>query len=274
MNMWKGKDKMFKEFVKKPKHTIDDLLYIIEILRGPNGCPWDREQNHRSIRNNFIEETYEAVEAIDKEDPELLKEELGDVLLQVVFHSRMEQEANVFDFSDVCDEVCKKLILRHPHVFSDFDAKTSDAVLDNWEKIKQKTKGQKLQADTLLSVPKVFPALIRSEKVQKRAARAGFNYPDIKMAFEDLKSEYDELYEAVLKNDSESCFEELGDLLFAVVNVSRFLAICPEQSLQASTEKFIKRFSLVEELANQKGIDMKNSDIDVLNDLWEEAKKK
>ena len=180
MNMWKGKDKMFKEFVKKPKHTIDDLLYIIEILRGPDGCPWDREQNHRSIRNNFIEETYEAVEAIDKDDPELLKEELGDVLLQVVFHSRMEQEANVFDFSDVCDEVCKKLILRHPHVFSDFDAKTSDAVLDNWEKIKQKTKGQKLQADALLSVPKVFPALIRSQKVQKRAARAGFDYPDMR----------------------------------------------------------------------------------------------
>ena len=153
------------EFDFKEKYDVNDLVSIMKLLRSENGCPWDREQTHESIRKNFIEETYEVVEAIDKKDTALLREELGDVLLQVVFHSQMEAEKNSFDFSDVADEVCKKLIVRHPHIFSDVKADNSDQVLKNWDMINKETKGQETFAQTLESVPKVLPALMRAQKV-------------------------------------------------------------------------------------------------------------
>ncbi len=262
------------DFTFKPVYDISDLLQIMSILRGEDGCMWDREQDHHSIRNNFIEETYEVVEAIDEEDPVLLQEELGDVLLQVVFHAQMEKEKQVFDFHNVCDGICKKLIHRHPHVFGSVEVTSSGQVLDNWDKIKKEEKHQQTAASTLESVSRALPALIRSCKVQKRAAKTGFEYPNVQDALGDLKSELAELEEAMAKEDGDNITEELGDLLFSVVNVARMLGRDPEEALYRSTDKFIRRFSTVEEIAINNNIDLQNCTIDELNRIWKNAKEK
>lgn len=259
-------------FEQKPVYDIADLLEIMALLRGENGCPWDREQDHQSIRKNFLEETYEVLEAIDNADSELLREELGDVLLQVVFHSRIEEEAGRFGFSDVCDGICKKLIERHPHIFGNTQVDDSAQVLANWEQIKQKSKGQTTAAQTLQSVPVTFPALMRSEKVQKRAAKAGFDYPDTDGAMLDLESELAELREAIAQGDHAHIVEELGDLLFSVVNVARFLKCDPEQALTDSCNKFIRRFTRTEQLALQAQLDFKTASFSELDKLWKTAK--
>ncbi len=261
------------EFVQKSKYSIDDLLQIMNILRGPNGCPWDKQQTHQSIRKNLVEETFELAEAIDICDTELLKEELGDVLLQVVFHSQMEAEQNTFDFDDVADGICKKLIVRHPHIFADTIANTPQEVLKNWEDIKQQQKGQTKQSEALQSVPKTLPSLMRSEKVQHRAAKVGFDYPELARAFADMRSEVEELDEAVRQQDLGCIEEELGDLLFSVVNVSRFVKVDAEHALQKACDKFISRFTKVEQLATERGIEMKSAGIDLLDTLWGEVKK-
>lgn len=261
------------DFEFKENYRISDLLQIMRILRGEGGCPWDREQTHQSIRRNFIEETYEVVEAIDNGDTALLLEELGDVLLQVVFHTQMEAEQGAFSFDDVCDGICKKLILRHPHIFGDVTAETPDEVLKNWDEIKKQEKGQKTQSDAVRSVPKTLPALMRGAKVQQRAAKTGFDYPDLSDALGDLESELAELKEAISGGDRAAVDEEFGDLLFSCVNVSRFLHLDAEESLTRSTEKFIRRFSEVEKLAEQNGADMKTASLDELNQLWAQAKK-
>jgi tetrapyrrole methylase family protein/MazG family protein len=265
---------MEKKFEFKEKYNIDDLILITEILRGENGCPWDREQDHHSVRNNFIEEVYEAVEAIDNEDTELLKEELGDVLLQVAFHARMEEEKGNFNFDDVANDVCQKLVVRHPHVFGEIEVADSNEVLKNWDAIKKQTKGQESYTDTLKSVSPSLPALMRSQKVQKRAKRAGFDWPDVSGAFSKIEEETKELKSAVLSGDKSNIEEELGDLLFSVVNVARFLDVESEEALTKSTEKFINRFSQVEKLAKSRNIDMKEESIEVLDKLWDEAKGK
>lgn len=257
----------------KDNYKIEDLLKIMELLRSVNGCPWDREQNHKTIRANLLEEAYEAADAIDLGDDAALCEELGDVLLQVVFHSRMAEEEGSFNFDSVADGVCKKLILRHPHVFGDVTVSDSDEVLSNWEKIKHIEKNQKTASDTLNSVPKAFPALMRAAKVGKRAAKAGFDWDDAEGAFAKIPEETAELREAAAAGDKDKISDELGDLLFSVVNVSRFLNVDPEEALQASTNKFIDRFSLVEKLASEHGIDMQTAGIDELDKLWNEAKK-
>lgn len=260
-------------FEFKENYRISDLLQIMRILRGEGGCPWDREQTHQSIRRNFIEETYEVAEAIDNGDTALLLEELGDVLLQVVFHTQMEAEQGTFSFDDVCDGICKKLILRHPHIFGDVTAETPDEVLKNWDEIKKQEKGQKTQSDAVRSVPKTLPALMRGAKVQQRAAKTGFDYPDLSDALGDLESELAELKEAISGGDRAAVDEEFGDLLFSCVNVSRFLHLDAEECLTRSTEKFICRFSEVEKLAEQNGTDMKTASLDELNQLWAQAKK-
>jgi len=261
------------EFQQKERYGINDLLNIMTLLRSPGGCPWDREQSHQSIRKNFIEETYEVVEAIDLEDSDMLREELGDVLLQVVFHTQMEAEKGSFGFDDVCDGICKKLISRHPHIFSDVEARTSAQVLRNWEEIKKQEKHQTTHTQALRSVPKVLPSLMRSEKVQSRAAKAGFDYPDTEWAMGDLRSEVEELAQAIGEQNPSAVEEELGDLLFAVVNVSRFVSVDAEHSLEQACDKFITRFAAVERMARERGISMGEADIDSLNHLWQEAKK-
>lgn len=260
------------DFLQKQSYGIEDLLSIMELLRSEGGCPWDREQTHESIRKNFIEETYEAVDAIDQRDMGLLREELGDVLLQVVFHTEMERELGTFDFGDVCDGVCKKLIHRHPHIFADVVAETPAEVLRNWDELKKREKRQATQAEVLRSVPRSLPSLMRSEKVQSRAAKVGFDYPDVAGALRDLRSEVDELCEAVGSGGREDMLEELGDVLFSAVNVSRFMGVDAEHALLRSCDKFIARFEQVERLAEQRDIDMPAAGIQELDILWREAK--
>ena len=263
---------MRADFPFKDRYGFEDLIEIMRILRAPGGCPWDAKQTHQSIRKNFIEETYEAVEAIDAEDPVLLQEELGDVLLQVVYHAAMEEEQGTFQIMDVCDGVCKKLIHRHPHIFGDVEANTAEEVLSNWESIKQEEKGQKTAAQTLESVSKALPALMRAEKIQQRAARAGMDYESQADAFRDLQSELEELNAAVEQESRERQTEELGDLLFSVVNVSRFIGADPEEALEMACKKFVDRFAAVEQLAQQRGIEMKSAGIQKLDELWREVK--
>lgn len=260
------------DFSFKERYRIEDLLQIMKILRSDEGCPWDREQNHRTLRKDFVEETYEVCEAIDDGDTELLREELGDVLLQVVFHAELEEEQNAFSFEDVCDGICKKLVYRHPHVFASTKADDSAEVLRNWDALKKKEKGQQTYTDTLRSVSKALPALMRSAKVQHRAARAGFDYPDTSWAMKDLRSEVEELDEAIREQDGKHCAEELGDVLFSAVNVARFAGADAEECLTRSCEKFITRFALVEELARERGVDMKSASIEELDKLWKLAK--
>lgn len=259
------------EFNIKDKYNINDLLNIMHILRAPGGCPWDAEQTHESIRANFIEEVYEAVDAIDKADTPLLREELGDVLMQVVFHAEIERENGGFDFDDVADTVCKKLIERHPHVFGSVSVNGTDDVLKNWDEIKKKSKGQNA-TQSLVDVPMTLPALMRSSKVQHRAARVGFDWDDYRGALDKLDEEVAEFKQAIeLKNESD-IEEELGDVLFSAVNTARLLGIDAENALTKACNKFIKRFSMVERLALEKGLKLDEQPLHVLDELWDEAK--
>lgn len=260
-------------FQQKDFYNIEDLQKIVELLRSENGCPWDREQTHKSIKSDFIEEVCEAIEAIDLEDSELLCEELGDVLLQVVFHCRIETENGNFVFDDVCDEVCKKLIVRHPHVFGDVIVADTSDVLKNWDSIKKETKGQESYTDTLKSVAKSLPALMRAQKVGKRAMRAGMDFRTADDAVACIAAEKAEFDEALSQGDKDRIFEEFGDLLFSCVNAARHLGIDAEQALTASTEKFIRRFSKTEELVSLDLLNMPDLDIEQLDVYWEQAKK-
>ena len=225
---------MTDSFEFKEKYDIHDLLKIMAILRAPGGCPWDAEQTHESIKKNFIEETYEVVEAINKDDAELLREELGDVLLQVVFHAQMEQEKGVFDFSDVADGICKKLIVRHPHVFGDVDVKSTDDVLTNWDAIKRKTKHQTSTTQAMASVPRELPALMRSQKLQHKAAKAGAENPLDSVSYVEEKAAA--LHDGVTP-------EKIGKLLFAAVAAARQNGIDAEEALTDVTDAFLSSFA-------------------------------
>lgn len=260
------------DFVKKDFYTVKDLEEIVEILRAPGGCPWDAEQTHESVRREFLEETYEVVEAIDEGSSDHLKEELGDVLLQVVFHAQMEREAGRFDLDAVADGICKKLIYRHPHVFGQVEVSGTDQVLENWDQLKRKEKGQNSHTDALNSVARSLPSLWRAEKVQAKARKAGFDWDEVSGPLDKLGEELDELKTAVAENSNIE--EELGDLLFAAVNLSRFVKVDCEKALTAATDKFIRRFAKVEELANAQGRAMETMTLDELDKLWDESKQK
>ena len=259
------------DFIQKDHYSVRDLATIVSILRSPGGCPWDGEQTHLSLRRELLEECCEAIEAINESDPEHLKEELGDVLLQVVFHADIEREAGRFTLDDVADGICKKLIFRHPHVFGDVQVSGSDEVLVNWDELKREEKHQESYTDTLTSVAKSLPALWRAEKVQKKAKKAGFDWSDAQGAVDKLSEELSELKEAMAQGTN--IHEELGDLLFAAVNVSRFVEADPEEALNAATEKFISRFAKVEALASAQGKDMNEMSLSELDALWEQVKR-
>lgn len=259
-------------FVEKQNYDISDLLEIMKMLRGKNGCPWDMEQDHKSIRMNVIEEAYEVSEAIDLENSKLLKEELGDLLLQIVFHSEMESEKNVFDFNDVCDGICKKLIYRHPHVFGDTIAENTAEVLKNWDALKSKSKGEETITARLQSVPKTLPALMRAEKVSKRAANAGFELQNPEEMAETLKNEVEALSCAISTKDNPEIDEKIGDVLFACCNLSRFFEKDCEKALTFSINKFIMRFREVERLAINSDTALDKISHDELISLWERAK--
>lgn len=260
------------DFKHKDCYNIQDLVDIMRLLREPGGCPWDAEQTHESIKKNLIEETYEVIEAINKKDNVLLCEELGDLLMQVVFHAQMEAENGEFTFDDVCDGVCKKLVERHPHVFGEVTVSGVDDVLTNWDAIKKKTKGQKTATDSMLSVPRELPALMRAAKLQKKAADVGFDWNDVSGALDKLEEEIAELRTAIKNNDSVNADEELGDILFSAVNVSRFIKVDAEESLTHASDKFLARFTQVEELARERSVDMTDASLEELDALWDEVK--
>lgn len=264
---------ILKMFQFKEKYNIDDLRLIMKELRSEHGCPWDREQNHQSIRKDVLEEAYEVADAIDSNDIDLLKEELGDLLLQVVFHSEMEEEKGVFNFDDVADGICKKLIYRHPHVFGDVHVENSDEVLKNWDSLKSKSKKQEKASERLVDIAKALPALQRAEKVGGRAAKVGFDFESTEEVLERLKSEISELETAIKEHSDIKTEEELGDILFSCTNLSRFLKKDSEKALTFAINKFIIRFSSVEALLEADGKTFSDATQAELNYYWEKAKK-
>ena len=258
-------------FVRKQQYGYEDLLEIIRLLRSEGGCPWDKAQTHQSIRRGLLEEAYEAAEAIDNDDPVLLKEELGDVLMQVVFHADIESDAGRFTIDDVCDGVVKKLLFRHPHVFGSECEDSPESVPVSWDKLKRQEKGQKTVADSMDSVARSLPGLWRAEKLQSKAASAGFEWPDVQGALDKLEEEVAELRRAV--EEGGDVPEELGDVLFAAVKVGRFCACDPEDAVNGTCEKFIRRFRAVENGAAAQGREVSQLSLEEMTALWNEAKR-
>lgn len=252
-------------------YTFEDLRDIIERLRGKNGCPWDKVQTHESLRADMLEEAYEAVDAIDKGDMDNLKEELGDVLMQVVFHSSIEAQKGGFTLDDVIQGICEKMVYRHPHVFGEISVDTAEQVLVNWEALKKKEKHMQTQTDVLKSVPDALPALTRAKKVQKKAADVGFDFYEAGGAMEKVAEEMRELRDALGQPDG-NIEEEFGDILFAMVNVARFLKINPEFALTKATKKFINRFEYVENSALSEGKQLSTMTLEEMDLLWDQAK--
>lgn len=248
------------------------LVEIMAQLRAPGGCPWDREQTFDSIKPYTLEETYEVLDAIDRRDYRGLAEELGDFLLQAVFHARMAEEQGLFSIADSLQHINDKLVRRHPHVFGGGDAKTAEAVKERWDEIKaeeKKSQGES-RPSVLGGVPRTLPALVEAAQVSSRAAGAGFDWPDVGQVFEKLREELSELHAAGTPEEREL---ELGDILFTLVNVARFLKIDPEQALRKTNAKFRTRFAYVEETLQARGVALKDSTLEEMETLWQEAKK-
>ncbi len=255
---------------KATPYSFDDLITVVELLRSEGGCPWDREQTHKSIRNDFIEETYEVIEAIDTEDPVLLREELGDVLLQVVFHARIEEERDVFSMDEVANDICAKLIHRHPHVFGTLEVENSAEVLRNWEAIKGEEKQRITMTDKLRAIPPMYPALMRAQKVGKKAAC--FDFETTEAVWDKLDEEIAEVKAAAAGGDKDAVAEELGDLLLTVTSLARKLGVKSEEALYHATNKFIDRFELVENAVLAEGKSMDELTMPELDAIWDRIK--
>ena len=249
--------------------NLKQLIETIAILRSPEGCPWDREQTHKSLRENLLQETYEALDAIDKENDDNLKEELGDVLLQVVLHAQIASEVNKFTIEDVAKAINDKLIRRHPHVFSDTKVKDTDEVLVNWEKIKRKEKPERKSA--LSGIAETMPALLVAQELSKKAVKTGFEWSNEESLWKCFESEIQEFKDEVAENNKELMEDELGDILFSIVNVARWHKIDPEIALIKANKKFKARFQMMETLAPK---DLSEYNIDELEDFWKQAKEK
>lgn len=261
------RSKIVLDFLCKESYDLRDFVALVSYLRSPNGCPWDQAQTHESIRRNFLEETYEACEAIDAGDLVHMREELGDVLMQVLFHTDIEREAGHFDIDDVADAACKKLVYRHPHVFRRDDPDTPD-----WDTMKQRERAQTTTAEAMDSVARSLPALWRCDKIQAKAAKTGFEWPDVHAALDKVDEETRELRAAVASGDTEAIGDELGDLLFAAVKVARFAGVDPEQAAHAACEKFIRRFSAMETAAANDGAALEQCTLAQMLTLWQQAK--
>lgn len=251
--------------MSKSAEALDELLTIQKKLLAPGGCPWDREQTHKSLIRYLIEETYEVIEAINEGDMYKLREELGDLLLQIVFHAALAEQEGYFDFADLTRAVSKKMVDRHPHVFGTMQLKTSSDVLDNWEGFKRK-EGKKY---LLEGIPKGLPALLRAEKIQEKAGRVGFDWPEIGGALDKLREEIDELNRAESRED---IMDEMGDVLFAVVNVARFKQVEAEQALQQSNDKVSRRFNYIEQKITESGRSFSDLTLEEMDAIWDEAK--
>lgn len=265
-----------KDYVNRPegqRFTLEEFKKIIAKLRAEDGCPWDRVQTHESLKDCMLEEAYETVDAINHNDKENLKEELGDMLLQIYLHAQISSEAGEFELEDVVDGIARKMLGRHPHVFGQAAAETAEEVLVNWDAIKKKEKGQKSVSEGLKGVAKALPANVRAAKVQKKAAAVGYDFVSV----DDVKAKvYEELHElesAMASGNEEEIFKEFGDVMFSMVNLSRFLGVNAENSLTNATEKFINRLDNAEILAKNQGMDLAGMTAEQLDKLWEAVKK-
>lgn len=254
------------------KADIQKLVALMERLRGADGCPWDREQTLESLVPFIIEEAYEVISAIDSKDDEHIKEELGDLLFQIIFASQINAEAGSFSIADVIDASFEKMVRRHPHVFGDKKASTSEEVLKHWAEIKKEEKKDKKKEGYLSGIPEVLPALLRAHKITQKAAKAGFDWKDATEVLKKLDEEIGEFRTAVERKDAAGMEEELGDVLFTIVNVSRFLSVNPEDALRKTIGKFINRFHHIEHEVNKRGEDILSTPVDEMERLWEEAK--
>jgi len=267
INIMKEKNNNSTSFIK--------LIEIMKKLLDPEGCPWDREQTHQSLKPYLIEEAYEFFEAIDNKNKEEMKEELGDLLLQIVFHSELASRMGNFTIEDVIEGICNKLIHRHPHVFGDLDVKSSQEVLENWENIKKREKNRKKQSknsSVLDGIPKNMPSLTLASRIQERASNVGFDWDNILDVWAKVKEEYNELHIELNKGNSEKIEEEFGDLIFALVNLFRFLKINPEYALRKSVMKFDQRFRYIEEKARENGQNLKDMSLSEMDKYWNESK--
>lgn len=254
-----------------PPPGFDDLVAIMRKLRGPGGCPWDAEQTHQSLTRYLLEETYEVIEAIESGSPDNMKEELGDLLLQPVFHAAIAEESGSFSMNDVVASICDKLVRRHPHVFGDMQIADSSAQVENWEQIKKAEKGEERRS-AIAGVPPHLPALLKAQKITEKAARVGFDWEHVDQVMAKVMEELHEFEEAMATGNNDRMEAELGDLLFAIVNLGRFLSINPEEALRKTISRFQKRFEYVEEGLHARGRQMKSSTLEEMDILWEEAK--
>jgi tetrapyrrole methylase family protein/MazG family protein len=252
--------------------NFPSLVRIMERLRGEGGCEWDRVQTHASLRQYLLEEAHEVVDAISRKDPGLLREELGDLLLQILFHAQIAREQGDFDIADVISSISEKMVRRHPHVFSDASASTPEAVSLQWEQIK-KTMENRNHSSLIGGVPRSFPALLRGAKITKKAARAGFDWENTGQVLGKVGEEMEELKEAISGGDSEKMEHELGDMLFALVNLARFLNVNPEVAMASANERFERRFEAMEKIAEESGCSIEKTDLQTLDLFWEKAKK-
>jgi len=266
-----NRDEKLQWILEKSEYSVADLVTIVELLRLPGGCPWDREQTHESLRDGFIEETYEVIEAIDKGDAALLHEELGDVLLQVVMHARIEEEEGRATLGKIADGICRKMIHRHPHVFGEVKADSVAQVLENWESIKNEEKSRKSVGDKLHAIPRQLPALMRAAKVGKKASV--FDFPNMQSVLDKVKEELLEVEAALAEEKAENVAEEIGDLLLSVATLARHAGVAPEEALTRATDKFVARFDAVETAATELGLDLATMCDEDKEKLWQNAKK-
>lgn len=251
---------------------FDSLIKIMETLRGPRGCPWDKEQTRETLKPFLAEELYELLEALDEDDPEKIKEELGDLLFQIVFHCHLSEENGEFDMRDVVNNISDKMVRRHPHVFGSADLKTSGAVLVHWEEHKKK-EGKKRES-VLDGVPRALPALYRAQRLQDKASKVGFDWDRIEDVFKKLNEELDELRGAIDKKDQRAIEDEMGDIFFVLVRISNFVGVTPEDALRKTISKFINRFKHIEMRASGQGRRLSDMTLKEMDVLWEESKKK
>ena len=256
------------------KDNLSALVALMAKLRSPDGCPWDRKQTSASLKPFLIEECYEVVDALDEGSPDKVKEELGDLLFQIIFHARIAEENSQFTIQDVISANIEKMTRRHPHVFGDARLTTDKEVLSNWEDIKKKEKGYEERKSILEGIPRHLPSLLRAHSIQERAARVGFDWSRIDEALPKLDEEVAEFKESLKNKDAEGIEEELGDLFFMLVNISRFLDVNPEEALRKTISKFIHRFRHIEEFAANTGRSLNDMTLDEMEMLWQESKGK
>lgn len=260
------------DFVCKDRYDLNDFIDIIAYLRSDSGCPWDRKQTHESIRRNVLEEAYEVYEAIGEENSDHLREELGDLLMQVLFHAGIEKDAGHWDINDVSDEACKKLVHRHPHVFGDVSADTPEQVLENWDNIKRADRAQATESSAMDGVSKALPALLRAEKIQHKAGKLGFDWPVVEGAMDKLREEVGELQEGIDRGDAENIAEEIGDVIFSAVNVARFYDMSAEELVMKACEKFVRRFRYLENGAAKKGRELGDMSLAEMEEIYQQAR--